>query len=60
MSDPTLKDCEYLGDGAYARLAADTGDVVIFTHDGIHVTNSVFLEPKVLRAFKEWLQRKGL
>jgi hypothetical protein len=54
-----LRQPEYLGDGAYVRLN-EYGQVVLFTSDGDHTTNSVYLEPEVLRAFKEWLGRMGL
>jgi hypothetical protein len=52
-------DPEYLGGGAYARLSED-GQVILFTTNGAYSTNSIYLEPEVLRAFKEWLSRTGL
>jgi hypothetical protein len=32
----------------------------VFTHNGITVTNRVFLEPPVLAAFLDYLRREGL
>ncbi len=32
----------YLGDGAYAEVT-DFGDLCVFTSDGVHQTNTVFL-----------------
>lgn len=32
----------YLGDGAYVKYSGD--DLVLFTHNGVHSTNSVYLE----------------
>lgn len=51
-------EAEYLGDAAYARWEAEV--LVIFTHNGIHPTNSVYLEPKVLRSLLDYLRRCGL
>ena len=45
---------EYLGDGAYARLDS-CGDVVVYTSNGMQVTNEVVLEPHVLQTFERWL-----
>jgi hypothetical protein len=50
---------EYLGDAAYVRLN-EHGQVVLFTSDGVHSTNSIYLEPEVLSALKAWLGRMGL
>jgi hypothetical protein len=57
LPDPTTP--EYLGDGCYVKLH-ESGQVVLFTTDGISTTNSVFLEPEVLRSFKEWIGRHDL
>ena len=46
---------EYLGDGAYVKYTA--GMVVLYTTDGISVTNTVCLEPVVLAAFENWRTR---
>lgn len=50
---------EYLGDGCYVKLH-ESGQVVLYTSNGEHTTNSVFLEPEVLRSFKEWIERNRL
>ena len=50
---------EYLGDGVYVKLHS-SGDVVLFTSNGFHTTNSVFLEPKVLREFVAYCVRNKL
>ena len=44
----------YLGDGVYVKM--DGHFVVIYTHNGYHTTNSVFLEPEVLAALKKYLE----
>lgn len=61
MSQPSgiTQQPEYLGDGAYVRLN-DDGQVVLFTSDGMQLTNAIHLEPEVLASFKEWLERMGL
>lgn len=48
----------YLGDGAY--VGYDGYHVVIYTSDGVSVTNEVALEPKVLENFKEWIAKVHL
>ena len=45
----------YLGDGAYVRWD-EYGAVVLYTSDGLKETNTVVLEPEVLRNFVEWLE----
>lgn len=46
---------EYLGDGVYA---AWTGyDVVLTTEDGIKASNTIILEPQVVRALENFLSR---
>jgi hypothetical protein len=46
---------QYIGDGVY--VAIDCNDIVLTTEDGISVTNTVILEPQVLAALIEYLQR---
>ena len=49
----------YLGDGAYAELV-ECGDVVLTAEDGITATDTIVLEPVVLRALMAWLSTHGL
>lgn len=51
---PKLGEDVYLGDGLYARLD-ESRTVELYASNGIEKTNSVFLEPEVLEAFKKWL-----
>lgn len=48
----------YLGDGAFAKVD-DYGDVVVYTSDGLSITNSVVLERRILEVFVEWLKIVG-
>ena len=50
-----LQSTEYLGDGVYA--GHDGFQFWLFTHDGVHVTNAVALEPMVYQAFDDWVER---
>lgn len=43
---PTTSTRFYLGDGAYADLDGDA--IVLTTHNGVEVTNTVVLEPETL------------
>lgn len=47
---------EYLGDGVYVD---DTFGVELYTSDGISKTNSIYLEPEVLKALINFLDRGG-
>ena len=49
----------YLGDGAYAALD-EFGNVVLTAEDGIRATDTIVLEPVVLRALMAWLSTHGL
>lgn len=51
-----LKD--YLGDGAFAHY--DGFNVWLTTEDGISETNTVCLEPEVLRAFIAYVKRHAI
>jgi hypothetical protein len=46
----------YLGDGAYARID-QFGDVIIYTSNGIHITNSIVLGPDLILNLIEWLKK---
>jgi hypothetical protein len=49
----------YLGDGAYVRWD-QFGVLVLYTSDGVSITNQVYLESEVLHALQEFLrQSKG-
>ena len=52
--DSTLS---YLGDGVYATF--DGYQVWVHTSDGLRITNSIALEPKVFKALQEYYCRKG-
>ena len=45
----------YLGDGVYIEQN-DFGQVVLTTSDGLSDTNTIYLEPEVVRAIGRWLQ----
>jgi hypothetical protein len=47
----------YLGDAVYAAI--DRGDLVLTTEDGIRATNTIVLEPAVLRALLDYLSANG-
>lgn len=47
---------EYIGDGVYAEFDK-YNSVVLTTENGIEVTNRIVLEPEVLAALLNWLQR---
>ena len=46
----------YLGDGAYVKEEGDF--VVVYTHNGYHSTNSVYLEPDVEEALYQYLKKR--
>lgn len=43
----------YLGDGLYAKFEGPA--LVLYTSNGIEVTNTVVLEPQVLKALMDYL-----
>ena len=43
----------YLGDGLYAKFEGQ--DLVLYTSNGVEVTNTVVLEPSVLKALFAFL-----
>ena len=62
MSDEPESDVErrrslgqYLGDAVYIRN--EEYRIVLFTHNGVYSTNSIYLEPDVARSLKEYLNR---
>lgn len=46
----------YLGDGVYVYF--DGYSIVLTTEDGVHITNTIVLEPDTLQAFNEYLEGK--
>lgn len=53
MSEP---EGVYLGDGAYAKREGEF--IVVYTHNGIYSTNSVYLEPEVARTLRDYLNKE--
>jgi len=49
----------YLGDGAYVRIS-QLGEIVIYTTNGITVTNSVYLEPSAINELIKFLKREEM
>lgn len=50
-----LKHKRYLGDAVYAAIDTYRGMVVLTTEDGYGPTNTIYLEPEVVKAFELWL-----
>lgn len=50
-----LKNIRYLGDGLYVG----DGDfqVMIYSHNGIEVLDAVYMDPEVIQAFINWLEK---
>ncbi len=46
---------EYLGDGAY--VCFDGFGIILTAEDGVRITNTVYLEPSVLKAFEDYVKR---
>ncbi len=61
-SEPTLRkpmdlgNKSHLGDGVYVDFDG-SGSIVMTTEDGIEVSNTIYLEPEVLRALDEYRKR---
>lgn len=47
---------EYLGDSVYVRVDG-FGSVILTIEDGTRATNTIVLEPQVIQAFAQWLER---
>jgi hypothetical protein len=54
MQTPNPEKKVYLGDGVYAELETQWR-VKLTTENGIAVTNTIYLDEDVLRAFGDWL-----
>lgn len=49
---------EYIGDGVYAQWEQGTADLILTTEVGNNVaTNTIILEPDVLRALLDYIHR---
>ncbi len=46
----------YLGDGVYAQWYK-WGEIILTTEDGVSTTNSIVLEPSVVNALLEFIER---
>jgi hypothetical protein len=46
---------EYLGDAVYVQVKHDS--IVLTAENGIAATDTIYLEPNVLKALAEYLQR---
>lgn len=49
------RDKTYLGDGLFAEY--DGWQIKLYASDGIQETNTVYLEPQVLRAFEAYISK---
>jgi hypothetical protein len=56
MLPADLKRKAYLGDGVY--VGHDGLHVWLYTDNGIEITNKVALDPYVLLACEEWLEKQ--
>jgi len=54
MTTPHLEKV-YIGDGAYAALDAQTGDLVLTTENGISVQNTVVIEADAYRVLETFV-----
>ena len=48
---------EYIGDGMYAE--SDGFGIVLTTENGVETSNRIYLEPPVLTALMEFVERVG-
>ena len=47
----------YLGDGVYAEMVAD--QIAIWTSNGVHQSERVYLDPEVWDQLVSWKSRQG-
>jgi hypothetical protein len=47
---------QYLGDGVYVDLVPESRSIVLTVEDGVWVTNTIFLEPIVIAALRDYLK----
>lgn len=50
-----MKRKEYLGDGVYVLIDED-GRIVLTTENGLETTNTIYLEPEVVKNLIEYLE----
>jgi hypothetical protein len=48
---------EYLGDGAYIAQGSYPGELILFTADGVNVTNRVHLGPCEIAMLEEFMEK---
>lgn len=48
----------YLGDGAYCKYGSYPGELIIYTSNGMHLTNSVHLEPLAIQLLIQFIKDK--
>ena len=58
LTEDDRKLSEYIGDGVYIRTGTYLGEVVIFTSDGIHRTNDIRLDSRMMETLAKWWKRK--
>jgi hypothetical protein len=51
---------QYLGDGVYVEFDPASGGVVLTTEDGIGATNQIFMEPEVIVALGDYIDRMAI
>jgi hypothetical protein len=50
---------DYLGDGVYVMVLDQMGTIELTTENGIEATNTIVIEPNVLRTLMKYLKRQG-
>jgi len=58
MSEELLLDCHYIGDGAYYKKTPY--DLILFTYDGVKITNKVHIDYYYMPAFLEGIGAKKI
>lgn len=59
MSAPSTNLKDYLGDSVYADVGTIPGEVILTTENGVEATNTIIMEPSVVKALVRWLKRTG-
>ena len=55
------KDSEpgYLGDGVYIKRSEScSNDIVLYTFDGLHIKDQIYIEPEVFQAMMRWIGKQ--
>lgn len=51
-----VKEPSYLGDGVYVKKCESGEDtIVLYTFDGLHVKDEIFIEPEVFQSLMRWI-----